>query len=273
MESPNNTLFEGIIECIQDDPEIAERWCEGIAKLCADTISEVECVDADVCRGCIDGANKIMKICFGVDKKYDADNSSTRRKEMTHETASIIIKGPVGCGKSIIIDKIARIINSSGAKYNSPCLEIERNGNDFDKLDQWQIDSIKNVVWCISEETSSSLSAQPQPKEETHMFGKEEINQAKAEANEAIQKLADAVSVSSEQEIQNQWAFVVGQVESSNQALKAENDSLQEEVNSLKKERSKILELNKALNNKCTEVWYLYHEDRQKLSIITQALK
>ena len=196
---------------------------------------------------------------------------------MTHETASIIIKGPAECGKSIIIDKIARIINSSGAKYNSPCLEIERNGNDFDNLDQWQIDSIKNVVWFISEETSSSLSAKPQPKEETHMYGTEEINQAKVEANEAIQKLADAVSVSSDSEsflkMNLEWANTLMVHEDKNLALQIKNDKLQAEIDYLIVSLKNMTESHRVVEISSFVASKEKNELRQKLATITNALK
>lgn len=67
--------------------------------------------------------------------------------------AHIVITGPTSCGKSIVMDRIEKALKSEfGANVVSEDLRIERNGNDYDDLAQWQTDMVKNTTWVLSEQ-------------------------------------------------------------------------------------------------------------------------
>lgn len=66
--------------------------------------------------------------------------------------AHIVITGPVQCGKSIVMDRIEKALkNEFGANVVSEDLRIERNGNDYEKLDDWQKEMVKKTTWVLSE--------------------------------------------------------------------------------------------------------------------------
>jgi len=66
--------------------------------------------------------------------------------------AHIIVTGPVQCGKSIVMDRIERAIRAEfGANVVSEDLRIERNGNDYDELADWQKEMVKKTTWVLSE--------------------------------------------------------------------------------------------------------------------------
>lgn len=67
--------------------------------------------------------------------------------------AHIVITGPASCGKSIVMDRIEKALKAEfGANVVSEDLRIERNGNDYDDLAQWQTDMVKNTTWVLSEQ-------------------------------------------------------------------------------------------------------------------------
>jgi len=67
--------------------------------------------------------------------------------------AHIVITGPTPCGKSIVMDRIEKALKDEfGANVVSEDLRIERNGNDYDDLAQWQTDMVKNTTWVLSEQ-------------------------------------------------------------------------------------------------------------------------
>lgn len=67
--------------------------------------------------------------------------------------AHIVITGPTPCGKSIVMDRIEKALKAEfGANVVSEDLRIERNGNDYDDLAQWQTDMVKNTTWVLSEQ-------------------------------------------------------------------------------------------------------------------------
>lgn len=66
--------------------------------------------------------------------------------------AHIVITGPLQCGKSIVMDRIEKALRDEfGANVVSEDLRIERNGNDYDELADWQKDMVKKTTWVLSE--------------------------------------------------------------------------------------------------------------------------
>lgn len=66
--------------------------------------------------------------------------------------AHIVITGPTQCGKSIVMDRIEKALRDEfGANVVSEDLRIERNGNNYDELDDWQKDLVKKTTWVLSE--------------------------------------------------------------------------------------------------------------------------
>ena len=69
------------------------------------------------------------------------------------DVAHIVITGPTSCGKSIVMDRIEKALKAEfGANVVSEDLRIERNGNDYGDLDQWQKDMVKKTTWVLSEQ-------------------------------------------------------------------------------------------------------------------------
>ncbi len=66
--------------------------------------------------------------------------------------AHVVITGPTQCGKSIVMDRIEKALRAEfGANVVSEDLRIERNGNDYDELSDWQKDMVKKTTWVLSE--------------------------------------------------------------------------------------------------------------------------
>lgn len=64
----------------------------------------------------------------------------------------IIIVGPTQCGKSIVMDKIEKMLKTEfEANVVSEDLRIERNANNYDQLDNWQKKLVKHTTWLLSE--------------------------------------------------------------------------------------------------------------------------
>lgn len=68
------------------------------------------------------------------------------------EVACITVTGPTQCGKSIVIDRIKRMLESElGAVVVSRDWEKERQLGSMDKLDDWEARLVKDTIWCIQE--------------------------------------------------------------------------------------------------------------------------
>lgn len=76
----------------------------------------------------------------------------TELKIKVPNVAHVVITGPTQCGKSIVMDRIDKALRAEfGANVVSEDLRIERNGSDYDELDQWQKDMVKKTTWVLSE--------------------------------------------------------------------------------------------------------------------------
>lgn len=68
------------------------------------------------------------------------------------EVACITVTGPTQCGKSIVIDRIKKMLEAEfGADVVSKDWEEERRLSNMDKLDAWEVEMVRNTVWCIQE--------------------------------------------------------------------------------------------------------------------------
>lgn len=66
--------------------------------------------------------------------------------------AHIIVTGPTQCGKSIVMDRIEKALRTEfGVNVVSEDLRVERNGSNYDHLDEWQKDMVKRTTWVMSE--------------------------------------------------------------------------------------------------------------------------
>lgn len=76
----------------------------------------------------------------------------TELKIKVPNVAHVVITGPTQCGKSIVMDRIDKALRAEfGANVVSEDLRIERNGSDYDELEQWQKDMVKKTTWVLSE--------------------------------------------------------------------------------------------------------------------------
>lgn len=69
----------------------------------------------------------------------------------TPNVANIVVVGPTQCGKSIVLEKIARMLKDEfGATLVN--IEAEKNGHEeIDNLRDWQTSLVRNTVWILSE--------------------------------------------------------------------------------------------------------------------------
>ena len=68
------------------------------------------------------------------------------------EVASITVTGPVQCGKSIVIDRIKKMIEAEfGATVVSKDWEREGRGSNYERLDSWEMKMVARTIWHISE--------------------------------------------------------------------------------------------------------------------------
>lgn len=68
------------------------------------------------------------------------------------EVASITVTGPTQCGKSIVIDRIKKMLEAEfGAAVVSRDWEEERRLGSMDELDAWEKEMVAGVIWHISE--------------------------------------------------------------------------------------------------------------------------
>ena len=68
------------------------------------------------------------------------------------EVASITITGPTQCGKSIIMDRIKKMLEKEfGATVISKDLENEKIISDYQNLAKWETDMVAETIWHISE--------------------------------------------------------------------------------------------------------------------------
>ena len=69
-----------------------------------------------------------------------------------NDVAYIVIIGPNQCGKSIVMDRIAKALRTEfGATVFSEDLRVERNMSDYDNLDSWQNRMVMDTVWVLKE--------------------------------------------------------------------------------------------------------------------------
>ncbi len=77
---------------------------------------------------------------------------------MTDEV-TITVEGDVGCGKSIILARIAQILRDEfGATVNDECLAQEYRSRPND-IANWEKDSIKNTFWTLEEKVKHGKEA------------------------------------------------------------------------------------------------------------------
>lgn len=68
------------------------------------------------------------------------------------EMVTITISGPSSTGKSIVMDRIAKLLEEEfKAEVVSPDLRVERSGNNYENLADWQKEMVKNAVWYLQE--------------------------------------------------------------------------------------------------------------------------
>lgn len=69
-----------------------------------------------------------------------------------NDVAYIVITGPTQCGKSIVMDRIAKVLRKEfGSTVASEDLRVERNLTDYDNLDSWQKQIVNETVWVLKE--------------------------------------------------------------------------------------------------------------------------
>lgn len=68
------------------------------------------------------------------------------------EVACITVTGPTQCGKSIVIDRIKKMLEAEfGAAVISKDWEEERRLSNMDDLADWEIKMVGDTIWCIQE--------------------------------------------------------------------------------------------------------------------------
>jgi predicted AAA+ superfamily ATPase len=66
--------------------------------------------------------------------------------------AHIVVIGPTQCGKSIVMDRIEKALKTEfSANVISEDLRVERNGNNYEKLDDWQKQMVSQTTWVMIE--------------------------------------------------------------------------------------------------------------------------
>lgn len=75
---------------------------------------------------------------------------------------TITLEGTVQSGKSIIMDRIARVLEEYGAEVHSEELQSERGLQNFDRIDDWEREMIRETKWHLVEKTEK-----PTPPKET----------------------------------------------------------------------------------------------------------
>lgn len=75
------------------------------------------------------------------------------------EVASITVTGPTQCGKSIVIDRIKKMLEAEfGATVVSKDWQQEGNASTYENLDQWQVKMVGDTIWHISEPNAGGES-------------------------------------------------------------------------------------------------------------------
>ena len=68
------------------------------------------------------------------------------------DVAHIVVTGPTQCGKTIVMDRIEKALRDEfGVNVVSEDLRIERNGNDLNKLQEWELQMVKKTTWVLTE--------------------------------------------------------------------------------------------------------------------------
>ena len=66
--------------------------------------------------------------------------------------AHIVVTGPTQCGKSIVMDRIEKVLRAEfGANVVCEDLLSERSVNDYDQLDDWEKKMVAQTTWVMSE--------------------------------------------------------------------------------------------------------------------------
>ncbi|MCK7542920.1 hypothetical protein MLC59_01885 [Marinobacter bryozoorum] len=69
------------------------------------------------------------------------------------EVACITVTGPTQCGKSIVIDRIKKMLEAEfGAAVISKDWEKERQLSNMDELADWEINMVGDTIWFIQED-------------------------------------------------------------------------------------------------------------------------
>lgn len=71
--------------------------------------------------------------------------------------ASITVTGPAQCGKSIVIDRIKKMLEREfGATVVSRDWEEEARLSNMNDLDDWELKMVRETIWVVSEPTRPS---------------------------------------------------------------------------------------------------------------------
>lgn len=65
--------------------------------------------------------------------------------------AHVVITGPVQCGKSIVLERIAQVLRD---EFGAGLVNLEAQKNappELDKLKSWERDMVRKTTWVLSE--------------------------------------------------------------------------------------------------------------------------
>lgn len=68
------------------------------------------------------------------------------------QVACITVTGPTQCGKSIVIDRIKKMLEQEfGATVVSKDWNVERTLANYESLEDWEVNMVGKTIWNISE--------------------------------------------------------------------------------------------------------------------------
>jgi len=68
------------------------------------------------------------------------------------DVAHIVVTGPTQCGKSIVMDRIEKMLKADfGATVISRDLAKERELGNMDELADWEVKMVKDATWILYE--------------------------------------------------------------------------------------------------------------------------
>tara|TARA_R110000751_G_scaffold246682_2_gene346567 strand:- start:43 stop:279 length:237 start_codon:yes stop_codon:yes gene_type:complete len=68
------------------------------------------------------------------------------------DVAHIVVTGPTQCGKSIVMDRIEKMLKADfGATVISRDLAKERKLGNMDELADWEVKMVKDTTWILYE--------------------------------------------------------------------------------------------------------------------------